>query len=283
MPAPVNIPAEDTSMKLLTSLAFTITLVASVLAQTPTRTATEAQVREQLDEAARVFREGNFAQAQVHSERALQLDPQNKTAPFFVARSIHAQYKPGDSKPENIAIARKAIVAYQRILEREHADDEAYKAVAYLYGAMKEDELQRQWTLQRAVDVSIADDKRAEAYVVLASKEWDCSFNITEQPNIKIATTRKNKSYVRYRMPKDRAEFDRASACANRGLEFVNTAIVLAPEDETAWSYKTNLFLELSKLAEMSRDFPQQREFLRQYEEALKQTTTLSNRATAKP
>ena len=63
------------------------------------------------------------------------------------ARTIHAQYKPGSPAPENVEIARRAIVAYQRVLERERTNDEAYKAVAYLYGALKEDELLRQWVL----------------------------------------------------------------------------------------------------------------------------------------
>jgi|SRR5215213_961608 len=122
-------------MKLLTCLTLTIALMAPLQAQTPNA---EAQAKEELNEAARAYREGNFAEAQVHSERALLLDPQNKTAPYFVARTTHAQYKPGDFTPENVSKARQAIIAYQRILDRSAGDDEAYKAVAYLYGAIKE-------------------------------------------------------------------------------------------------------------------------------------------------
>ena len=86
--------AEHTKMKFLTSLIFTIALVAPAPAQTPS--GADAQVKQELNEAARAYREGNFPEAQVHSERALLLDPQNKSAPYFVARTIHAQYKPGD-------------------------------------------------------------------------------------------------------------------------------------------------------------------------------------------
>ena len=272
-------------MKLLTSLAITIVLVAPVLAQTPTSTssADTAQAKEELNEAARVFREGNFAQAQVHSERALQLDPDNKIAPYFIARTIHAQYKPGIHTPENVAKAQQAIVAYKKILERVPGDEESYKAIAYLYGAIKEDSLLREWIFQRAADTSVASDKRAEAFVVLASKCWNCSFQITERPAIKVTTVRRNKAIVTYRMPKERAEFEQAKECANRGLELVNMAIVLAPEDESAWAYKTNLLLELSKLAEMSRDLQQKRDFQRQYEEALDMTTKLSQRSQPNP
>ena len=272
-------------MKLLFSLTITIALAATLLAQEPTPASVAAQVkaREELNEAARAYREGNFAEAQAHSEKALLLDPQNKTAPFFIARTIHAQYKPGDFTPENVAKARDAINAYQRILERVPGDEEVYKAIAYLYGAIKEDELLREWIQQRAGDVSVANDKRAEAYIVLASKDWDCSFKITELPNHKVTTIVRNKASIRYKMPKVRLDFEEAQACANRGLELVNMAIALAPENETAWSYKTNILLELAKLAEMLGELESKRELLRQYGEALEQTTKLSQRVQPKP
>ncbi len=263
-------------MKLLTTMTLTIALVTSLLAQTPSA---EAQAKQALNEAARAYREGNFAEAQAHSERALALDPQNRAAPMYVARTIHAQYKPGDFTPENIAKARQAIMAYQKILERYRGDDEAYKAIIFLYGAIKEDVLQREWILQRAGDVSLANEKRAEAFVVLASKDWDCSSRITEQPGTKVTTVKRNKEYVTYHMPNEEGEFDKAQECANRGLEMANLAIALTPENESAWAYKTNIVLELAKLAEMSGDVQSKNELLRQYGEALKETTRLSNRA----
>ena len=265
-------------MKFLTSLSITIALMASVHAQTPAPVA-EAQAKQALNEAARAYREGNFAEAQAHSEKALLLDPQNKSAPMFIARTIHAQYKPGDFTPENVAKAQQAIIAYQRILERSPNDDESYKAVAYLYGAIKEDELLRQWILQRAANVSLPNDKRAEAFVVLASKDWDCSFKITELPSNKITTVIGDKVNISFRKPKEDVEFERANECANHGLEMANMAITLTPENEAAWSYKTNILLEMAKLAEMSGDVQQKTELHRQHDEALKQTTKLSKRS----
>jgi hypothetical protein len=143
--------------------------------------------------------------------------------------------------------------------------------------------LLREWILRRASDVSMPNDKRADAFVVLASKDWDCSFQITDRPGTKITTVNGNKTYVSYRMPKERAEFERAKECANRSLEFVNMAITLTPENESAWSYKTNILLELQKLAEMSEDVQQKAELQRQYDEALKQTKTLSKRSESNP
>src|SRR6267378_2530390 len=96
--------------------------------------------KNQLNEAARSYQDGHFEEAEQYSRRALELDPDSKTAPLFIARTIHAQYKPGVQAPENIAKANEAIQAYQKILEKDPKSEEAYKAIAYLYGATKEDE-----------------------------------------------------------------------------------------------------------------------------------------------
>src|SRR5215207_427490 len=72
--------------------------------------------KNQLNEAARAYREGRFVEAEQHSREAAALDPSNKTAPMFIARSIHQQYRPGVQSPENIAKAQQAIGAYQQIL-----------------------------------------------------------------------------------------------------------------------------------------------------------------------
>src|SRR5262245_19166893 len=234
-----------------------------------------------LNEAARAYREGHFEEAEGYSRRAQELDPDNKTAPQFIARTIHAQYRPGVQTPENIAKAREAIDAYQKILEKNPKDEEAYKAIAYLYGATKEDDKLRQWISSRATSEAAEPEKRAEAYVVLASKDWDCSYKITELPTNKITTVdaASSKATVSYKKPKEQRDFDTAQVCVKRGLEEIENAIKFAPNNESAWSYKTNLLLEASKLAEMDGKTDQKAEYQKQYEAALKKTTELSQAA----
>ena len=93
--------------------------------------------------------------------------------------------------PENIAKANEAIEAYKKILQTDPKNDEAYKAIAYFAGSNQAgSDKQRDWISQRATDPNADKDKRAEAYVVLASKDWDCSFKITDLPTNKITTVR---------------------------------------------------------------------------------------------
>ncbi|HET9478276.1 MAG TPA: hypothetical protein VFO72_02960 [Pyrinomonadaceae bacterium] len=231
-----------------------------------------------MNEAARAYREGNFVEAEQHSRRAAELDPNNRTAPMFIARTIHAQYRPGVQTPDNVAKAQQAIEAYQKILEKNPADDEAYKAIAYLYGAIKDDAKLRQWITARATSDATDPTKRSEAYVVLASKDWECSFQITELPTNKITTVDQatNKATISYRKPKDQKEFEQAQMCVKQGLAEAENAIKFDPNSESAWSYKTNLLLEASKLAEMDGQADQKAQYQRDYEAALKRTTELS-------
>ena len=236
------------------------------------------RAKNQLNEAARAYHEGKFPEAEQHSREAASLDPNNKTAPMFIARSIHAQYRPGVQTPENIAKAQEAIQAYQQILDKNPKDDEAYKAIAYLYGATKEDDKLKQWISARAASESTEPEKRSEAYVVLASKDWDCSFKITEQPSVKTTNVdpATNRATVTYKKPKEQKEFDQAQMCVKQGLVEAENAIKFDPNNESAWSYKTNLLLEASKLAEMDGQADRKAQYQKEYEAALQRTQELS-------
>jgi len=235
------------------------------------------RAKNQLNEAARAYHEGHFEEAEQYSRRAAELDPNSKTAPLFIARTIHAQYRPGVQAADNLAKAQEAIQAYQTILERDPKNEEAYKAIAYLYGATKDDDKLRSWISARATDTATPPEKRAEAYIVLASKDWDCSFKMTELPtNKSTALEAGNRAKITYKKPQNQKDFDTAQACVKRGLEEVENAIKFDPNNESAWSYKTNLLLEASKLAEMQGQTDAKSQYQKEYEAALKRTTELS-------
>lgn len=234
------------------------------------------RAKNELNEAARAYRESHFDEAEQRSRRALELDPENKTAPLFIARTIHAQYRPGVTTPDNLAKANEAIAAYKKILETDPRNEEAYKAIAFLYERLKDDTQLRQWITARATSDQIEPEKRAEAYVVLASKDWNCSFQITDLPTNKTTTVENNKATVTYKKPKEQKDFDNAQQCVKRGLEEIENAIKYDPNSESAWSYKTNLLLEAAKLAEMDGKMDQKAQWDKQRETAQKRTEALS-------
>jgi TonB family protein len=222
----------------------------------------------ELNEGASLYKQRKYAEAQHHFEKALLIDPDNKNAPFFIARSIHAQYKPHLETTDNISIAHKAIEAYKRVLEKDPDNDEAYNAIAYLYGAIKEIDLQTDWIEQRALNTTISNPKRSQAFTILASRKWDCSYKITEDPNNKDSIVRDAMPTIVFKMPKDPVQYNQALQCANVGLELIEQAISLNSANKSAWSYKINLLKELAKLSSMKGLHDQARNFERLANEA---------------
>ena len=260
----------------LSQARIAITLAVLVVFTSGCSLVNRIRAKNELNEAARAYRESHFEEAEQRSRRALELDPENKTAPLFIARTIHAQYRPGVTSPENIAKANSAIEAYKRILDRDPQNEEAYKAIAFLYERLKDEEQLRQWIMSRANNEQIENSKRAEAFVVLASKDWNCSFQITDLPTNKLTVVENARATVSYRKPKEQKDFDKAQGCVRRGLEEIENAIKYDPNSESAWSYKTNLLLEAAKLAEMDGKPDQKAEWDKQREVAQKRTEALS-------
>ena len=114
--------------------------------------------------------------------------------------------------------------------------------------------------------------------MVLASKDWHCSNEITDLPTNKITTIDplKNKATLSYKKPKDEKDFQTTKMCVAKGLEEIENAIKLDPNNEFAWSYKTNLLLEASKLAEMEGKMDLKAQLDKQQAEAQKRTDELN-------
>jgi hypothetical protein len=238
----------------------------------------KVRAKNELNEAARSYRDGRFDDAEQHARRALALDESNKTAPIFIARIIHQQYKPGVDQPENIQKAREAIDAYQRVLEShpgKQQEDEAYKAISVLLAAIKDDAKLRDWIMKRANDPSQSNESRAEAYAILAGKDWDCSYKVTELPDVKITSTEGGNAKVTYKKPNQK-DFDNIQKCVARGQEEAETAIKLDPNSESGWSYKANLLIERAKIADMNGDTAQKTELEKQSQVAAKRAAALA-------
>ncbi len=246
------------------SIAFLLVFTATTLCA-----AQEAvpDARAELDHGARLYREGNYVEAQRHFERALELDPMLKNGPLLIARAIERQYKPGDSTPVNMAKGVAAVEAFKRIAESDPSVEEAYNAVISLYRQMKDEQAERDWLTQYSNAPQVMPEKRAVAYLALASKQWDCSYAITEKN--KETVRERNRVGIRYRMPESRADFETARGCATEGVNLMERAVSLDANNPDIWAQTANLLRELSKLAEMEGDEARKAEHEGRLKEAL--------------
>ena len=233
----------------------------------------KVRAKNELNEAAKAYKEGHFENAEQHARRALAFDPNNRTATIFIARIVHQQYKPGVDAPDNIQKAREAIEAYKRLLQIDPKSEEAFQAISYLYAAIKDDDNLRQWISARANDPNETNEKRADACAILAGKDWDCSYKVTELPEVKVIA---GEGAVTYQKPKDPKDFETIQRCVTRGLQEAETAIKYDPNNEKAWSYKTNLLMEAAKIEKMNGDAAKAAEYERQAQVAQKRDAELA-------
>jgi tetratricopeptide (TPR) repeat protein len=237
---------------------------------------TKLRVKSELNDSAQAYRDGHIEEAEQHAKRALYLDPDNTSARIFVARIIHQQYKQGVDTPDNIAKAKEAIEAYKQVLQKDPANEEAYKAISVLYAFTKDDQNLRDWIMKRANDAGVSNEKRADAYAILSGKDWDCSFRITELPDVKQTATEGGSAKVTYKKPKEQKDLDKIQRCVVQGLQEAETAIKFDANNESAWSYKTNLLLESAKIADMNGEADKKVQFQKQADVAQKRATALA-------
>ena len=228
-----------------------------------------------LNEGARAYKDGRFADAEEKFRTAFELDPSQKNAPLFIARAVQQQYKPGVQTPENLQMGERAVQAYQDILNRDPANEDAYKAIVFLYGQMKRDEKVNELLMQRASSAPNP-ESRAQALIILASKQWQCANTITEQKENQTKEDKGDKIIIHYKKPAEQADFDKAKQCVDEGMKLSEQAVSLSPNSASAWTYKANLLREKAKLAEMSGDNAAKEDFGKQYDAALETQKRLS-------
>jgi tetratricopeptide (TPR) repeat protein len=185
----------------------------------------QARAAEEMKQGAAAFRERRYDEAQRHYRTAFKLDPSHTTALVLLARSIRAQYKPGAKDPRNLARAKEAIATYEKALEADPNQDEAFAAVIDLYGSLNENGKKRDWLLKRAGSGDLANQKRSSAYRRLVELNLDCA-------------KEKGKSVTE------------ADQCAAEGLQAADRAIALGGDEEPILSLKAQLLRERGKIAQ---------------------------------
>jgi tetratricopeptide (TPR) repeat protein len=225
------------------------------------------RAKAELNEGARAYKDGRFAEAEQHFRRELELDPTYKYTRLFIARATQQQYKPGDASPENVATGERAVDAYRELLDRDRQDDDAYKALVFLYGKLGRGEKVEEMLTMRANDLVLPAEKRAEAFVILASRRWKCSYDVTGPEEKWTNVGASGRAPRRPRI--DAAGLIRARQCVDEAMRFIEQAVALDPKSPTTWAYEAHILREASKLAEASGDEAQKADYDRRHDEAL--------------
>jgi tetratricopeptide (TPR) repeat protein len=215
----------------------------------PQSSDTKKQAREELGIGACSYRAQDYAAAQHHFENAARLDPTDKLGFRYASWAAYKQYQKGVKSAANLAKGREVISNLLKVIEVDPSEIGDASRVADMYADLEPDRLS-----DLSIDQTLPKPVRLAIYIKQAAQKNTCANDITDSPETRHVVTVGGKSSYRYKMPANRADFDRGKTCAREGLVFANKAVELEPDSENAVSYKASLLYQSARFAEMEND-----------------------------
>ncbi len=257
--------------------------------------------RRDLIEGAKAYKDRKYDEAEKRFRNAIALDPNQKQAQLFLARTLHSMYAADRSQ---VAKAEEAITEYKKVLAGDPADNSSFKAVANLYETMgRKDDLQK-WLTDRTTDPNVPKDQQAEAFTSLAAKDNTCANEISDVEPVKKTVEKGGKAEYVFTKPENPADFERLKQCVAQGTAYIDKAIALEPPEsknaknvdikslsdqelnklndlvkkfESAWSYKTSMLVQNARVAEMEGRAADKESFKQQSDDARKSFLDLAS------
>jgi Tfp pilus assembly protein PilF len=124
--------------------------------------------RTYLNQGVRAYKDAKYLQAADFFQRAVELDPNSKTAHLYLATAYMSQFIPGADSPENIRLAESAHEGFRAVLKLDPNDELATASIASLYFNQKKLDEAREWN-QRLV---VINPQNKGAYYTLGVIAW---------------------------------------------------------------------------------------------------------------
>ena len=124
--------------------------------------------------------------------------------------------------------------------------------IGSLYENLQKDDEWQKWQETSAANNEYPVVVRANSYVALGAKNYTCANDITDQPPVKKTVVKGGSPVFVFSKPEDSDEFDKLKKCVDDGTKYINKAVELNTESDSAWSYKASLLLQKMRIAEMN-------------------------------
>ena len=226
----------------------------------------EAEIRTALCE----IENGNFKAAQSTLEAVLKKDPKNIYALRLLPGIAARQFTKGDRSPDNVALIRKAIGAYEDALtnpvfknERREIND----FIITLYEMIGREEKMNA-LLKKAENESEEPKQRAVFYTSLAADNYACANEISDVAPVRSTVKKAGKEVYVFSKPQNPADFEKLKKCAVKGSQLIGKAVTLDPSNDTARSYQAELLAQLARIAEMEGRHAEKARLMKEYNTA---------------
>lgn len=209
------------------------------------------KARDQLNKGVTAFRNAQFQQSIMHFKTAVDLDPTLLNARLYLATAYAQQYIPGGESEDNVQIANQAIQSFEDVLKMDPNNLTAISSIAQIFYNMKEFEKAKEYQ-RRRLRITPNDP---EPYYWIGVIDWATVYpkRMQVRKDLDIAyPPDPSKPGVLPPIPANaRAGLaEENSELVEEGLEVLQKAIDLKPNDADAMAYLNLMYRERSDLQE---------------------------------
>lgn len=213
------------------------------------------KARDQLNKGVASFRNAQFQQAINHFQNAVELDPTLLNARLYLATAYFQLYVPSGDSEDNIKIGKQAIAAYEDVLHRDPSNTNAIASIAQIYYNMKEFDKAKEYQRRR---IQI-EPNNPEPYYWIGVIDWAVCYpkrmQVRKDLNIANPVDPKKPGILPPLPEKARAKLAEDNGpLLDDGIQALDKAIQLKPNDANAMTYLNLMFREKADLEADAKD-----------------------------
>lgn len=206
--------------------------------------------RNWLNQGVAAFRTAQYPAAVEAFQKALQLDPNFKTARLYLATAYMQQFIPGVTSPENEAVAAKALENFNWVLDLDPSNTVAIASIGSLYLNQKKWDEAERW-FERLTAVQPGD---ADAWYSLGYIEWIRWYPVYGQARASLGMRPDDPGPI----PDIRVRQELKAgweAALDRGVSNLQRALDARPDYDDAMSYMNLLIRERADLRDTADEY----------------------------
>ena len=188
--------------------------------------------RDELNKGVAAYSIQKWDVAEIHFQEAIRLDPELIAARLYMATAYRSQVIPSFSSPENLAMADRAIAAFQEVLDQEPGNVNAIANIAGIYNAVDEYDQAKAWYRRFAE----TDPENADPHYGIGTIDWKLAHD---------------KTGLNGENAENLEEEDRAIVVGmvDEGVQSLQAALERKPDYHEAMQYLNLLYRERAYLA----------------------------------
>ncbi len=218
-------------MKLTARIPVTAAVVATLLCGATG--CNQLKSRDQLNKGVQAFKNQKYEEAVNHFQTAIDLDPKSEQAKLYLATAYANQVIPNATTPDNLALAHKALDAFQVVLAKDPNDLTALKQIASISRNIKMMDQAKEYERK----VIAIDPNDAEAYYTIGVVDWMQAYKSAVAILAADGLTDDGFGNVKKSKGACQKLVDANTAPVTEGLDVLQKAVQINPNYEEAMTY----------------------------------------------